>query len=338
MRGHGCDNGFNMKGKHAGVQKRLHDLNSRAFFVPCGNHLLNLVVNDATLSCSIAVDCFEIIQEIFNLFSFSTHRWSILVKHASTLTVKPLNNTRCESRIEALLPSRYQIKELYDAVYEASQDVKIDAFGRNTALGIAKKLQSFKFLCCIITWYEILFKINMVNKALQKVTSDLPSSMDLVKSVHRFLDNVRSEEGLNNVITDVKELADKSVLLPKTLVRPRKIKRDFSYEIEDEPVQAGRTSFKVNFFLVVLDTALSLLEERFELMENHSKSFKFLHDIENLQTRDRKELKDACTHFHSVLSDGDECDINGIELFDELQIFENQCFPLEALQLKPCHS
>ena len=60
-------------------------------------------------------------------------------------------------------------------------------------------------------------------------------------------------------------------------------------------VQAGRTSFKVNFFFVVLDTAISSIKERFELMENHSKSFKFLYDIGNLQTWDRKELKDACT-------------------------------------------
>lgn len=32
-------------------------------------------------------------------------------------------------------------------------------------------------------------------------------------------------------------------------------------------------------------------------------------------------MKDFCTHLHSVLSIGQECDINGVELFDELQIF-----------------
>lgn len=325
MRGQGYDNGSNMKGKHIGVQKRILDLNSRAFFVPCGNHSLNLVVNDAALSCPIAVDCFSIIQEIFNFFSSSTHRWSILVKHASTLTVKPLSNTRWESRIEAVLPLRYHIEEIYDAVYEASKDQKLDAFSRNTALGIAKKLQSYKFLCCLVTWHEILFKINMVSKALQKVTSDLQSSMDLVKSVQRFLEKMRSDEGLNNVITGANELAEKvgvaAEFEKETQVRPRKTKRQFSYEIKDEPVPAGRTSFKVNFFFVVLDTAISSLKERFELMENHSKSFKFLYDIGNLQTWDRKELKDACTHLHNVLSDGEECDINGVELFEELQIF-----------------
>ncbi|KAJ8885035.1 hypothetical protein PR048_011231 [Dryococelus australis] len=133
----------------------------------------------------------------------------------------------------------------------------------------------------------------MVSKALQKVTSVLHSSMDLVKSSERFLENMRSEECLSKFIMDAKELAEKN----------------FSYEIEDEPVQAGRTLFKVNFFFVVLDTAVSSLKEMFELVENHSKSLKFLYDIDNLQTRDRKKLKDACTHLHSVLSDGEECDV-----------------------------
>ncbi|KAJ8867944.1 hypothetical protein PR048_031753 [Dryococelus australis] len=304
MRDLGYDNGFNTKGKDAGVQKRLLDLNSRVFFMPCGNHSLNLVVNDAALSSPIAEDYFGIIQQIFNFFSSSTLRWNILVKPHQLL--------------------QYHIEEIYDAVYEASQYMRIDAFGRKTALGMAKKLQSFKFLCCLVTWYKILFKINTVSKALQKVTSDLQNSMDLVKSEQR-LENMRSEEGLTNIITNAKELAERVGVAAEfgkeTQVRPRKIKKDFSSEIEDEIVKAGRMSFKDNFLFSVLDTAISSLKERFELMENHSKSFKFLYDIENLQTRYTNELKDVCTHLHSVLSDGEECYINGIELFDEQQIF-----------------
>lgn len=332
MRGQGYDNGSNMRGKHHGVQKRILDLNSRAFFVPCGNHSLNLVVNDAVLSCPVAVDCFSTIQEIFNFFSSSTHRWSILMKHVSTLTAKPLSNTRWESRIEALVPLRYHIEEIYDALYEASQDQKLDAFGRNSAVGIVRKLQTFKFLCCLVTWHNILFKINMVSKNLQKVSSNLQNSMDLVKSVQTFLENMRSDEGLNSIIIDATELAEKiGVFLlnfkKETEVRPRKTKRQFSYESEDEPIQAGMASFKVKFFFVVLDTAISSLKERFELMENHSKSFSFLYDINNLQTWDKKNLKDACTQLHSVLTDGKECDINGVELFDELEIFAPMLLP-----------
>jgi hypothetical protein len=141
-------------------------------------------------------------------------------------------------------------------VYEASQDEKIDAFGRNTALGIARKLQSFKFLCCVVTWHEILFKINTVSKMLQKVTSDLQSSMNLIKSVQEFLENLRSDDGVNGVITDATELADKigvsAEFEKETKVRPRKIKKQFYYESDSEPIGSEKRSFKVNFFMLCL--------------------------------------------------------------------------------------
>lgn len=332
MRGQGYDNGSAMKGKHVGVQKRILDLNPRAFYVPCGNHSLNLVINDAALSCNSAVDCFSTIQEIYNFFSSSTQRWSILLKNVSSLTVKPLCNTRWESRIEALLPLRYHIEEVYDALYEASQDKNLDAFGRHTAVGLVKKLQSFKFLCCIVTWHEILYKTNMVSKLMQKVTNDLQSSIDLLKSVKSFFETMRSEEGLNSVITDAKELAEKIDVAgdfeQEKTVRPRRVKKQFSYESEDEAASSGKDLFKVNFFFVVLDRAISSLKERFELMENHSEGFKFLYDIASLgKAWSESELKKACKHLETVLSGGDgddkpkEYDINGDELFDELQIF-----------------
>jgi hypothetical protein len=40
-----------MKGKHQGVQKRLLDVNPRAFYIPSGCHSLNLELCDMAKSC-----------------------------------------------------------------------------------------------------------------------------------------------------------------------------------------------------------------------------------------------------------------------------------------------
>nr|XP_006011780.1 PREDICTED: zinc finger MYM-type protein 1-like [Latimeria chalumnae] len=103
LRGQGYDNGANMKGKHSGVQKRIRDLNPRAFFLPCSSHSLNLVVNDAANCCTDAIEFFNIVQTIYAFFSASTYRWDVLKEHTKSLslTVKPLSNTRWESRVEA---------------------------------------------------------------------------------------------------------------------------------------------------------------------------------------------------------------------------------------------
>ncbi|XP_052627080.1 uncharacterized protein LOC128133613 [Lactuca sativa] len=64
VRGQGYDNGSNMKGKHQGVQKRLLDINPRAFYTPCGCHSLNLVICDMANLCEKASEFFGVIQRM----------------------------------------------------------------------------------------------------------------------------------------------------------------------------------------------------------------------------------------------------------------------------------
>ena len=58
VRGQGYDNGSNMKGKKQGVQKRILDINPKAFYTPCGCHNLNLVLCDMVNSFLKAVSFF----------------------------------------------------------------------------------------------------------------------------------------------------------------------------------------------------------------------------------------------------------------------------------------
>ena len=68
VHGQGYDNGSNMKGKKQAVQKRILDINSKAFYTPCGCHNLNLVLCDM----ANAISLFGVVQGIYTLFSSST--------------------------------------------------------------------------------------------------------------------------------------------------------------------------------------------------------------------------------------------------------------------------
>jgi len=151
MRGQGYDNGANMRGYKNGVQARIRNLNSRAFYVPCNAHSLNLVLNDSANCCLDAVSFFDIIQEMYTFFSASTQRWDVFRKYVKNLTVKPLSATRWSSRIDAIRPIRFQTAEIYDALEEISEDTSLTSVtgvrSRSEAKGITEKLISFKFLC-----------------------------------------------------------------------------------------------------------------------------------------------------------------------------------------------
>jgi hypothetical protein len=90
VRGHGYDNGSNMKGKNQGVQKKLLDINSRAFYSACSCHSLNLTLCDMSKSCGKAKNFFGIIQRIYTIFAKSTKRWKILKDNLTGLILKPL--------------------------------------------------------------------------------------------------------------------------------------------------------------------------------------------------------------------------------------------------------
>ena len=61
IRGQGYDNGSNMKGNKQGVQRRLLDINPKAFYTSCGSHNINLVLCDMANSCTKTVSFFGVV-------------------------------------------------------------------------------------------------------------------------------------------------------------------------------------------------------------------------------------------------------------------------------------
>ena len=91
-----------MKGKEAGLQARILKINPKALFVPCANHSLNLVVVDSAKSSTEALLFFNVLMQLYSLFS-STQHWTILKKHVQ-LSLKYPSATHWESRINCIMP------------------------------------------------------------------------------------------------------------------------------------------------------------------------------------------------------------------------------------------
>ncbi len=200
IRGQGYDNGSNMKGKHQGVQKRLIDINPRALYMPCACHSLNLTLCDMAKSCGKAITFFGIVQRIYVLFSGSTKRWNVLIKHVPSLTVKPLSNTRWESRIKSVTAIRYQATEIRSALYELRHASDVEPKDKSDAKNLFDVLGSFEFLLSMVIWHDVLFVVNKVSKKLQSPAMCVDSTLDLIQGM---MDTLRSTEmmGFLNVST-----------------------------------------------------------------------------------------------------------------------------------------
>ncbi|XP_073136934.1 uncharacterized protein [Henckelia pumila] len=124
IRGQGYDNGSNMREKHQCVQKRLLDINLRAFYMPC-------------------------------VFSNSTKRWSILLEYLNNLTLKSLCTTRWKSHIESVKAIKSQVGQIREALLKVV-DVTDDArLSRDARLLATHELTSFEFLLSLVIWKEV---------------------------------------------------------------------------------------------------------------------------------------------------------------------------------------
>jgi hypothetical protein len=118
VRGQGYDNGSNMKGKHQGVQRKLLDVNPRAFYSACGCHSLNLTLCDMAKTRGRAKDFFGIIQRIYTTFANSTKKWHILKENISGWTLKSVSATRWESRVDSVKSIRFQCADIREALLQ----------------------------------------------------------------------------------------------------------------------------------------------------------------------------------------------------------------------------
>ncbi|KAJ8969427.1 hypothetical protein NQ314_001769 [Rhamnusium bicolor] len=153
-RGQSYDNASNMSGIYSGLQTRIKTINPLADYVPCAAHSLNLVGSCVVESVTEAVDFFSTLQELYNFFTISTHRWDIFVQHTN-LRVKSLSQTRWSAR--------------YDACDALEKEWSTT---RSEATGLQRKLQHLETAILVIVWNVILYRFNAASKKLKESQAD----------------------------------------------------------------------------------------------------------------------------------------------------------------------
>ncbi|XP_066365377.1 uncharacterized protein [Miscanthus floridulus] len=220
VRGQGYDNGSNMKGKHQGVQTRVLEINPRALYMSCACHSLNLTLCDMAKSCRKAISFFGVIQRIYALFSRSTKRWKILTDNVERFTVKPLSDTRWESRIKSVQPIRYQAPQIRSVLQEVERTSSDDPKAVSDAQSLVTALENFEFLVGMVIWDDILSTINMVSKKLQSPIVSLDGTLKQIEGVITYFQDYRdtgfsSDVELDDFFSEVKVL---QVTLPDKLM------------------------------------------------------------------------------------------------------------------------
>ena len=84
--------------------------------------------------------------------------------------------------------------------------------------------------------------------------------------------------------------------------------------------QTAEESFRVNYFLYIVDQALSSMKNRFEQFEEYDKKFGFLFDLGKLKSFSNECLMKSCVNLVEILKHDGVLDIDGRDLFIELVV------------------
>ncbi|KAM3279953.1 hypothetical protein ACQJBY_046997 [Aegilops geniculata] len=327
VRGQGYDNGSNMKGQYQGVQSRFLKENPKALYMPCACHSLNLTLCDMAKSCKQAITFFGIIQRIYVLFSRSTKRWKILLDNlpkGTKLTLKPLSSTRWESRIKSVQPIRYQTIHVISALKELEETSTDDPAAVSVAQSLVSALENFETLVGMVIWHDVLFSVNMVSQKLQEKMMCIDATIKHIDGVILYFKKYR-DEGFQASIEIAKAIAsdmDIEPEFPSKRQRKRKRHHDEINDQEEKLQLSAMESFRVNYFLVIVDNAILSLTSHFDQLKKFEKVFGFLFNSKNLKSLDDSKLQECCATFAKAFSDDKSSDVDLHDFVSELKVLQ----------------
>jgi len=229
-----------------------------------------------------------------------------------------------------------QLKEINEALVEVSESTKIPAI-KSEAISLAEHEMSYAFVLSSVIWYNLLNNINKISKTLQNENISIDFAVNNLKGLKEFLIKNR-ENGFNEAKEEAIHICKQIDIVPQFKPKRKSLKKKmFSYE--SSPIACSSNeeeSFVNNFFLPILDQGIVSINQRFTQLDNFHNYFGFLFDIGNLSTVDSDTLLKSCQDLQILLQIGENMDISGAELYDELcllsEIIEKGTSPLQVLQ------
>ena len=134
-----------MSGIHAGVQQTIKNINSKALFVPCGNHTLNLAGVHAVGSSQLSDRFFAVLERLYAFFAASPHRWDVLLKH-TPIALKRMIDTRWSAHHAAVFTQ--VLHAGFDGIMDALEELcnpNKNFNSRGDAHSILEAIQFFSF-------------------------------------------------------------------------------------------------------------------------------------------------------------------------------------------------
>ena len=264
-----------MSGSSSGAQIRIKAVAPYAMYIHCNTHCLNLCLVDCVKVVYSASEFFSIVQ---NLYTFiSTSKCHVIFMQQQTALypgkqhrqLQRLSDTRWACRQSAISAICYRFDAIIGTLVEVVNGN--DGAKAAEANGILLQVKSFKFILCLVIFDRVLSCSKGLSDALQSTHLDLGKAADLVTSTIQTLEQFRTDDEWEKVLTYSRSVADvhgvspcESSTRPSRNPRPpRRFESDIITGTTGCRVESTLDGYKVDLYFSVLDAFLSELKRRF---------------------------------------------------------------------------
>ncbi|XP_050133090.1 uncharacterized protein LOC126609131 [Malus sylvestris] len=176
-------------------------------------------------------------------------------------------------------------------------------------------------------WYNILAAVNEVSKDLQSKDMLIDVAIEQVQGLIAYFEKYR-ETGFAEAMINAKKLAIEMEIDPvfpkKRQVRRKRHFDENEGESSQPTEQSAEESFRVHYFLYIIDQAIGSLKRRFEEYQAYDDIFGFLFTSERLNSMDNNKLKDSCDRLQNFLKKDELFDVDGDALLVELKLLRER--------------
>ena len=204
----------NMSGHCHGAQAEIErKLQRKIPYIACQAHRTNTVVEHACNSSPVIQELFNILQDLYVIFSGSTKRHAVLSHHfgpiENSLQLRNISKTRWTARsesIRAVWASLEAVLSSLEEVNNSTVEMKVKA----TASGLLKKVKSFDFIASLMFMKNIMLKTKFLSDELQREELNIIEALEMTKATIISLERIKGDEtAMTSQITAATEYSKK---------------------------------------------------------------------------------------------------------------------------------
>ncbi|XP_068233467.1 zinc finger MYM-type protein 1-like [Palaemon carinicauda] len=225
-RGQCYDGASNMSGRKSGVATQLENIESRALYIHCYGHSLNLACQDAIKQNKLMRDTLDDTREITKLIKKSPKRDVIFKKIKTEITPEgsPGIRVHCPTRWTVKPQSLESILKNYSTLQQCWGDAKDAADDTETKArlgGVDSSMKTFDYFFGCNIGVQLLGYAENFAKALQETIRSAMDGQELAKMTVTTLKSLRNDEAFESLWKQIQSRREDVDVAEPTLPRKR---------------------------------------------------------------------------------------------------------------------